>query len=75
MKKRDIAHFIHAFVESKYKGLIAYSEIEKAVIEFPDGRFAFNSHEALEHYGIKLDRFKKDFSDLLTIFSRVEEKS
>ena len=73
MKKKDIAHFIHAFVEDKYKGLIPFSRIYDAVIEFPDGRFGFNSHEVLERYGINLDQFKTDFSNLLTIFSRVDK--
>lgn len=74
MNKREIANFIHKFVEWKYHGLIAYSDIEKGVIEFPDGRFGFNCHKSLEHYGIRLDQFKKDFSDLLTIFRRVEKE-
>lgn len=70
MNKREIANFIHKFVEWKYHGLIAYSEIEKGVIEFPDGRFGFNCHAMLEKYEIGIDKFKKDLADLLLIFNR-----
>jgi hypothetical protein len=70
MNKREVANFIHKFVEWKYHGLIAYSEIEKAVIEYPDGLFGFNCHAVLEKYSIGIDQFKKDFSDLLLIFNR-----
>jgi len=70
MNKREIANFIHKFVEWKYHGLIAYSEIEDAVIEYQDGRFGFNCHAVLEKNEIDIDQFKKDFADLLLIFNR-----
>lgn len=70
MNKREIANFIHKFVEWKYSGLIAYREIENAVIEYPDGRFGFNCHAVIEKYGIGIDQFKKDFADLLLVFNR-----
>lgn len=70
MNKREIAKFIHKFVEWKYRDLIAYTEIENAVIEYPDGRFGFNCHAVLEKYGIGIDQFKKDLSDMLLIFNR-----
>ncbi len=76
MNKREIAKFIHEFVEWKYHDLISYNEIEKAMIYYQDSnKYGFNCHAVLEKYGIGIDQFKKDFSDLLTIFSRVEEKS
>ena len=70
MNKREIASFIHSFVECKYHNLISYNEIENAVIEYSDGRFGFNCHAVLEKYGIGIDQFKKDFADLLLIFNR-----
>jgi hypothetical protein len=70
MNKREVSNFIHKFVEWKYHGLIAYSELEKAVIEYPDGRFGFNCHAVLEKYGIGIDQFKKDLSDMLLVFNR-----
>ena len=70
MNKSKVALFIHCFVESKYKNLIAHKVIEDAVIEYPDGRFGFNCHAVLEKYGIGIDQFKKDFADLLLIFNR-----
>jgi hypothetical protein len=74
MNKKSIARFIHDFVESKYRDLISYSVIENSITEYPDGRFGFNCHAMLEKYGISIDQFKKDFSSLLTIFSRVEKE-
>jgi hypothetical protein len=74
MNKKSIARFIHDFVESKYRDLISYSVIENSITEYPDGRFGFNCHAMLEKYGIGIDQFKKDFTDLLTIFSRVDKE-
>ena len=75
MNKREIANFIHKFVEWKYHYLIAYSEIEKGMIYYPDSnKYGFNCHAVLEKYGIGIDQFKKDFSDLLMIFSRVDKE-
>lgn len=74
MNKKSIARFIHDFVESKYRDLISYSVIENSITEYPDGRFGFNCHAMLEKYGISIDQFKKDFTDLLTIFSRVDKE-
>jgi dsRNA-specific ribonuclease len=74
MNKKSIARFIHDFVESKYRDLISYSVIENSITEYPDGRFGFNCHSMLEKYGIGIDQFKKDFTDLLTIFSRVDKE-
>lgn len=74
MNKKSIARFIHDFVESKYRDLISYSVIENSITEYPDGRFGFNCHAMLEKYGIGIDQFKKDFTDLLTIFSRIDKE-
>jgi hypothetical protein len=74
MNKKSIARFIHDFVESKYRDLISYSVIENSITEYTDGRFCFNCHAMLEKYGISIDQFKKDFSDLLTIFSSVDKE-
>lgn len=71
MNKREIAKFIHSFVECKYHGLIAYFDIENAVTYYSDtDRYGFNCHKVLEKYGIGIDQFKKDFADLLLIFNR-----
>lgn len=71
MNKREIAKFIHSFVECKYHDLISYFDIENAVTYYPDtDRYGFNCHKVLEKYGIGIDQFKKDFADLLLIFNR-----
>ena len=75
MNKREIANFIHKFVEWKYHDLIAYKEIENAMIYYPDSnKYGFNCHAVLEKYGIGIDQFKNDLSDLLLIFSRVDQE-
>jgi len=70
MNKKLIARFIHDFVESKYRDLIPYSVIENSVTEYSDGRFGFNCHDLMMKYGIGLDQFKRDFSDLILIFNK-----
>ncbi len=71
MNKREIANFIHKFVEWKYHGLIAYNEIEKGMVYYPDSNsYGFNCRPLLEKYGIGIDQFKKDLADLLLIFNR-----
>ena len=70
MNKKLIARFIHDFVESKYRDLISYSVIENSITEYPDGRFGFNCHDMMMKYGISIDQFKKDFSELILIFNK-----
>jgi hypothetical protein len=75
MNKKTIARFIHDFAESKYRDLIPYSVIESSITELPNGRFGFNCHDTLKRYGIDINQFKRDFSELILIFNYTPEKS
>ena len=80
MDKKTVAEFLYEFITSKYNindgvlDKVTFCDVVAGLKSEDNGHFTFNCHHVLEAAGIGIDQFKKDFSDLLTIFSRVDKE-
>lgn len=80
MDEKTIAEFLYEFISAKYHindgslDAVTFRELLDNLKKFDDVHWGFNCKMVLEEAGITIDQFKKDFSGLLTIFSRVEKE-
>ena len=73
-KIKLVASIIQTFIKAKYDRDIPLDIIAAEIKVFDNGKFFYNCHhfiEMLEQEGVilKLDQFKEDFKNLITIYS------
>jgi hypothetical protein len=73
-KTNLVANIIQTFIKVKYEKDIYLNDIASNIKVFDNGKFYFNCHDFIEKNGLKLDQFKKDFNELITIYSYFTNK-